>query len=99
MDKIKKFITDFATKHYGSAKDIDFYTPQEWADRGEQYGVNSEMVIVFEGNPLYHTLNMLDVMGDFGPNISRYDLFTEQLAELGFYIELGHSWNAGIYKQ
>jgi hypothetical protein len=69
-----------------------FYTPQEWRDRGEQYGLGSELIVVYDGGDLYQLLNM-----DAG-NWSIYDEMDTRLRKQGVYAEECTCWYGAIYQ-
>lgn len=66
--------------------DTTFYSIEDWRNRKEPYHNESEFVITTEGG-LHFILN-------YGDSTEFYDL----LDSFGYYIELGHSWNLGFYK-
>lgn len=68
-----------------------FYSPQEWEERGEKYGRNSELVIVYEGSDLYHWFNYNSSWIGFTEKM------TEELEAVGVYSEECTSWYCAIY--
>jgi hypothetical protein len=66
--------------------DLHYYTIDEWRMRGEPYLNDSEFVIVTEGG--------LNYMLNYGDSTELYEL----VESFGYYVELGHSWNFGFYK-
>ena len=70
-----------------------FYSPDEWADRGEQYGLKSELVLVHDGGDLAAICNL---------DYERYPLHDGLQADLqaaGFFMEGCTCWYSAIYKQ
>ena len=68
-----------------------FYTPKEWADRDEEYGLKSELVVVHDGG---------DHAGAFNYSYEQYDLIDgllETLEPLGLYAEQCTCWYSAIY--
>lgn len=69
-----------------------FYSPQEWGARGEQYGVNSKLVIVYDGSSV----------GDyFEYSHERYDLIekmSKALEAQGLFAEACTGWYAAVYR-
>lgn len=68
-----------------------FYSPRDWAERGEEYGTTSVLVVTHDG-------------GDHAPAFSwdyeAYDLVEElrvRLAEIGCFAEQCTSWYSAIY--
>jgi hypothetical protein len=73
-----------------------FYTPQEWRDRGESYGTNSELVICHDGGSLWY---MLDWNSDLNCGTGRgVEAIGEALRPLGYYVEQCCSWYSAVYK-
>ena len=62
-----------------------FYSPQEWRERGEQYGCESELVVVYDGSDARY-------LAEFNPGIE------EVLAREGLFIECCTHWYAAVYK-
>jgi hypothetical protein len=75
-----------------------FWSPKEWRNKGEHYGLNAELVILHEG-------------GDHAPFFSldycswykdgRYDQYDEQckfLREYGFWLEGLYTWSSAVYE-
>jgi hypothetical protein len=46
-DKIMQFFQEHDLLHSGGCK--VFYSPTEWKERGEEYGINSELIVVHDG--------------------------------------------------
>lgn len=75
-----------------------FYTPQQWRDRGEEYGRNSVLVITYDGGDHRRFFNM-DACYRTG-RASDYDSWEEMqevLREAGFYFEECTCWYAAVY--
>lgn len=68
-----------------------FYTPQEWRERGEQYGLNSALVVVYDGGD--HAMFF-----DYNHECYRaIDRMNEALAKVGYYFECCTCWYSAIY--
>ena len=68
-----------------------FYSPAEWIERGEDYGKNSHLIIVYDGGDVGHFFNM---------NHERYKLYDEMqtaLRNIGLYFEECTGWYSAIY--
>lgn len=68
-----------------------FYSPAEWANRGEDYGKNSHLVVVYDGGDVGHFFNM---------NHECYNLYEEMqdaLKKIGLYFEECTGWYAAVY--
>ena len=69
-----------------------FYSPKEWAARGETYGHNSELVVVHDGG---------DLAPFFNYDYERYELTEEMhnaLKKRGLYAEPCTCWYTAIYR-
>jgi len=62
-----------------------FYSPEEWRERGEAYGAESELVVVYDGSEARY-------LAEFNPGIE------EVLARLNLFIECCTHWYAAVYK-
>lgn len=68
-----------------------FYTPAEWRERKEQYGLSSKLILVHDGgtlarycNPAYEDDDAIEAM-------------REALAGVGMYVEQCTSWYSAVY--
>lgn len=69
-----------------------FYSPEEWRARGESYGKESELVIVYDGG---------DHRPYFTLDAECYDLVERMngmLEPLGMYLEECTGWYGAVYK-
>lgn len=87
---ILEFFTEHdLTNHGGGGK---FYSPAQWADRGELYGVNSLLVITHDGG---------DHAGAFNLDYEQYDLHKllhDKLAPHGMFVEGCTCWYSAVYR-
>jgi hypothetical protein len=62
-----------------------FYSPMEWAQRGERYGRNSKLIVTYDGAP-----DIRDVVVRFsdGLGLDRFGLFIEHIS----------GWCSGVYR-
>ena len=86
LERMRAAVTEWLIKEeiLGDAFFIDI---EEWRKRGESYGTESLLVLVFDGSNLHTMLN-------FGGDTQEFDDLVESF---GFWYELGHSWNMGFY--
>jgi hypothetical protein len=70
-----------------------FYTPQEWADRGEEYGRNSVLIVVHDGPTIAPWFN-LDYM-----QMREWEAMLAALQDVGCWAEQCTSWYTAIYTQ
>jgi len=62
-----------------------FYSPTEWCERGEAYGAESELVVVYDGSEARY--------------LAEFNEKTEEvLARLGLFVECCTHWYAAVYK-
>lgn len=62
-----------------------FYSPAEWKERGEVYGRESELVVVYDGSDARY-------LAEFNSSVE------EVLARLNLFIECCTHWYAAVYK-
>lgn len=99
LDEKQKSIADIFIK---VAKDFDievseieckpFYTPKEWTERGEDYGTESELVVVYDG--LYSFSHICNT--DYG--FKAYEKLQEELSKAGYFFEQCTNWYGAVYK-
>ncbi|WP_301851029.1 hypothetical protein [Rhodococcus pyridinivorans] len=89
-ESIKEFLTCRGiTDHGGGGR---FYSPREWNDRGEQWGLGSLLIITHDGGDHAAAFNC-----DYGDYALMEDL-REHLSKVGVYAEQCTSWYTAIYK-
>jgi len=69
-----------------------FYSPQEWAERGEQYCTRALLIVVYDGGMVRPCFNL-----DEGYVL--YEAMQEALHKVGFWSEAGTGWYSGIYEE
>lgn len=69
-----------------------FYTPEEWEDRQEMYGLQSELVIVHDGGDLAPCFNHDYMSWD------HMEAVQDALFEIGYFAEQCTSWYTAIYR-
>jgi len=69
-----------------------FVSPNEWKDRGEQYGLKGELVIIHDGGDLarYFSYDCEDY-----PAVQRMN---DDLGKVGLYAEQCTRWYSAVYK-
>lgn len=67
-----------------------FYSPAEWAARGETYGRNAELIVVYDGGDVssYFTY-------DYGFTLA--EKMSDALSKVGMFAEQCTGWYSGIY--
>ena len=76
----------------GEIPDSDFKTPQEWAERGEDYGLKSVLVVLHDGGNQAPYLN-LDYCA-----YKCHEKMAEALRDIGYYVEQCTCWYSAVYK-
>jgi len=109
---IKKYLDNFSHIDTGGCR--AFYSPKEWEDRGEQDGIRSKLIVVYDGGSLRPYFNMdaayeahcmvaefYKESGDIEMLESPYDSYEKLNAALrkeGLYFEECTNWYAAVYK-
>jgi hypothetical protein len=94
MKKLEQLILETAKTVLGEVDTAgrSFYTPKEWKDRGERYGLQSELIVVHDGG---------DLASFFNPDYGSWKLQSAMdaaLEKVGYYAEPCTSWYTAIYK-
>ncbi|ULD38842.1 hypothetical protein [Rhodococcus qingshengii] len=76
------------TEHGGGGR---FYSPQEWADRGEQCGLSALLVITHDGGDHAAVFN-----SEYGGDALMEEL-RERLHQLNLYAEACTGWYSAVY--
>lgn len=87
---IKKVLAQHGMTDTGGCR--AFYTPKEWAERGEQYGTKSLLIVVYDGGDLY---NFLSYNSEWAGG---QDAMHKSLAAVGVYAESCTGWYSAIYE-
>jgi hypothetical protein len=69
-----------------------FYSPEEWQDRGEQYGLSSELIVVYDGGDLSSCFSYLSGLPEFE------EAMTKALEDIGVWAEPCTCWYSAVYK-
>ncbi len=73
-----------------------FYDTDEWKERGEIYGLSSELIMTYDGSIMYYIMNpgySSNPKWAFGA----FERFADKLAKIGFWIEPCTGWYAAFY--
>lgn len=71
-----------------------FYSPQEWRSRGESYGHNAELVVVYDGS----ALGLLFSLDKDEPHYKNVNAMAANLKQLGCYSEEQTCWYSAVYR-
>lgn len=91
-EKAFETLVKFFTKHEMNLGGNKLYSPQEWKDRGEDYGTSGVLIVCHDGG---------DHAGAFNSDYEQYNLYEEMIRELGkvgLWVEQCTSWYSAIYK-
>lgn len=69
-----------------------FYTPKQWKERGESYGLNSRLIVCHDGGALAPLFNPRD-RGDVQASNAMHD----SLRAMGYYVESCTCWYSAIH--
>lgn len=84
---------EFGLMYTGGCK--VFYSPKEWRERGEEHGLNSELIIVYDGADIGHLFSLdKDTDGSY----RHIDVIQKALEHLGLYTEECTCWYSAVYK-
>lgn len=72
-----------------------FYSPSEWRERDEDFGLSSELIICYDGGDVGQFFS-LDK--DY-PRYTYHTMMTEALARVGLYPEECTAWYSAVYKK
>lgn len=91
--KAARLILDFllAERLTGTCGCQAFYSPQKWKERGEEYGYDALLILVYDGGDI--TMCMDPAKGQH----ELVDRFWENLERNGFFIEPCTHWYSAIY--
>tara|TARA_R110000824_G_scaffold107488_2_gene253809 strand:+ start:1767 stop:2195 length:429 start_codon:yes stop_codon:yes gene_type:complete len=90
-DLIMSYLTKHKLTYTGGGK--AFYSPQEWAERGELYARGSILVVVYDGGDQGEAFSL-----DKGyPTYTHVNTMTELLMANDMHYEEGTTWYGGVY--
>ena len=69
-----------------------FYSPAEWKERGEEYGLESELILCHDGGDFASLLN-----SSYGC-YDQMERFSKAMEKYGYYVEQCTSWYSAVYK-
>ena len=70
-----------------------FYTPKEWKERGEKYGQDSKLIVVYDGGDLYPLFSYMSECREAQRKVD------QALEELGYYHEPCTGWYSAVYER
>ena len=86
---IMRFLKRYDATYSGGAK--VFYSPKEWAERGETYGKDSHLIVVYDGGD-HRQAFTLD-----GTAYATVEAMQQQLASVGCFFEECTGWYGAVY--
>lgn len=91
--KVAKAIRSYAKKrNLRSYGNTTFYSTQQWKDRKEDWGTESELIIVHDGGDIARFFNY-----DYG-DYDEIERMNKILKRYGLYFESCTCWYSAIYK-
>ena len=69
-------------------KQVGFYSKTDWKNRGEEYCLESDVVMSYDGGFMHHVMN---------DNWEMREDLEKDLEKIGLYMEPGYSWCCGFY--
>ena len=91
---IAKEIRNFILRNVPQASsggNTTFQNPQEWQNKGEKYGIHSDLVVIHDGGDMAAFCN-----SDYG-QYGKMEKLANFLNEKGFFIEECTSWYSAVY--
>lgn len=88
-EAIVRFLTELEMTETGGCR--AFYTPEEWADRGEEYGQKAVLIVAHDGGDLARFFNY---------DYQSYEMIEEMRKRLdtaGVWPEQCTSWYSAVY--
>lgn len=93
FEAIRARVDEWVAKKLGERGLITWYTPEQWAERGEPYGQGATATAVIDGSALHGLLNYPETAAAF----KLYDQFYRLTDDLGYFSELGYAWTLHWY--
>lgn len=69
-----------------------FYTPEQWRERGEAYGLDAKLIVCHDGGALAKFCNY-DYM-----QYAKIDRMSAALEKVGYHVENCTSWYSAVYE-
>jgi hypothetical protein len=91
-EKIMKILEENGAFRSGGCR--VFYSPEEWMERGEQYGTDAELVVVYDGGDHARFFSM---DADSFTMYASTERMREALEEVGAWFEECTGWYAAVY--
>jgi hypothetical protein len=98
--KAHQIIVEYLTTNKLATTELRaFYSPSAWRDRGEEYGCDSHLVIMYDGATSLKRVFSMDACYESGraEGYKHYEAMQEKLAEAGLFFEECTRWYCAIY--
>ena len=97
--KAIEIIQNFMARHeFTTGGCTTFYTPSDWEGRGEQYGHDSQLIVVYDWGDLYYVMN--PHYSDFPSLFYKYQAeLMREFEEASLVLQECHSWHAAVYRE
>jgi hypothetical protein len=87
---LRKFLHTRGLEHTGGCR--AFFSPEEWAKRGESFGLKSCLVVCHDGGDLAQAFNL-----DYCAH-QLHGKLNDEMAKEGFFVEQCTAWYSAVYK-
>ena len=83
------------TEHLNTGGCKAFYSPAAWRKRGEDYGRDSKLIVVYDGGDLGPVFSLDHAY----PTYTLHTAMTEELAKIGLFAEECCGWYSAVYER
>jgi len=107
LEVIRKFLTERGVDDERNDSKV-FWSPAEWKAKGEMYGTESVLIVMYDGSYVRNVFSMdacyeigCMVRQETGKSINAYEPYEalqDALREEGFFFEECTGWYAAVYK-
>lgn len=92
QEKVAQIVLDVLGENADTGGCRPFYSPDEWLERGEEYGHNSVLILVHDGGDLAPYCNW-----DYC-EYEKIDKLSNALEVSGYYVEQCTTWYSAVYR-
>ena len=96
VQTVSDFLHDEGVDWDPDGDPILYFDPKEWEERGELYGLESELIMAYDGNIMFYIMNP-----GYSANPTNayemHDRFVDKLHAVGFWVEPCTHWYAAFY--
>jgi len=95
---IVKYLTENGLTQTGGC--LTFYSPKEWRARGESYGRDSHLIVVYDGSQVARAFSLDKCYETARPGVDcyrHYEGLHKKLEEIGLFSEECTKWYSAVY--